>query len=471
MEERRSYEAWVPLLAGLVWLAVGSSGGMLALSLSLVPGVLLVATGAGELLWSDDRRMLQFCALGGGLGVALALPGFLILGFWSALFAGLLSAAAFVAAGTMSLRALPEIERVPAVRVGALMAAKVAGDEAVLSTMTVTRLLPRGERVVRMRAEVDAALEVFASRGWLEKPESYHVNPLPLETPRIRPARSRGIAYEHLSFESEYEPQAEEPGRARWLGYTKNQTAHAWVLRHSGAARPWLVCIHGYQMGTPLMDLGAFDPRLYHQKLGLNMLLPVLPLHGDRRFGRRSGHGFMGVQPLDTLYAEAQAMWDIRRLLSWVRAQEAPSIGVLGLSLGGYSAALLACIEPGLACAIPGIPATSFERLLFAHAHPAQAQEFLAAGITPEILHDLFRPISPLVLEPKVAPEGRAIFGGVADRLVSPDQVRDLHEHWGQPRLEWYQGSHLSFVRERGVKDLIETTLRNTGVEWSPGSA
>ena len=471
MQKRRTHEAWVPLLAGLVWIAIGTGGGILALLLSLAPGVLLLATGAGELLWSDDRRMRQFCALGGGLGVALALPGLLILGFWSALLVGLLSAASFVAAGTMSLRALPEIERVPAARTGVSMAAKLAGDEAVLATMTAIRFLPRGERAVRMRAELDEALELFASRGWLEKPESYHLKPLPLETPRIRHARSRGIAYEHLSFDSEYEPQAEEPGRARWLGYTKNQTAHAWVLRHSGAARPWLVCIHGHQMGTPLADFGAFAPRLYHHELGLNMLLPVLPLHGDRRYGRRSGHGFVGVQPLDTVHAEAQAMWDIRRLLSWVRAQEAPCIGVLGLSLGGYTAALLACIESDLACAIPGIPATSFERLLFEHANPAQVKEMLAAEITPEILYDVFRPVSPLVLEPKVAMEGRAIFGGVADRIVPPDLVRDLHEHWGEPPIEWYQGTHLSFMRERGVKNLIETTLRNTGVEWNAGPA
>ena len=351
------------------------------------------------------------------------------------------------------------------------MAAKVAADEAVLSTMSVTRSLPRGVRASRIRVEVDEALQVFASRGWIEKPESYHRNPLPLDAPRIRQAKSRGTAYEHLSFDSEYEPHAEEPGRNRWLGYTKNQTAHAGVLRHAGSARPWLVCIHGYQMGSPRWDLAAFDPGLVHRKLGLNLLLPVLPLHGERSWGRRSGHGFMGSQPLDTLHAEAQAMWDIRRLLSWVRAQDAPAIGVLGLSLGGYNAALLACLDSDLACAIPGIPATSFERLLFAHAHEAQAREFRKAGLTEPLLRELFRPVSPLVLEPKVAPEGRALFAGVADRLVSADQARDLYEHWGEPPMEWYQGSHLSFLRERGVKKLIETTLRDNGVQWSPRPA
>jgi dienelactone hydrolase len=312
--------------------------------------------------------------------------------------------------------------------------------------------------------EIEDALQLFSARGWIEKPESYHREPLPLDAPRITEARTRNIDFEHLSFDSEYEPHAEEPGRERWLGYTKNRTGHAWVLRHNGPPRPWLVCIHGYQMGSPLIDLSAFDPRVYYSRLGLNLLLPVLPLHGKRKFGRRSGDGFMGGNALDTVHAEAQAMWDIRRLLSWVRAQEPPAIGVLGLSLGGYNAALLASVEPGLDCAIPGIPATSFERLLLEHSHDVHAREFEEHGITRGMLFDVYRVVSPLVLEPKVPAEGRAIFGGTADRLVPPDQVRDLHEHWGRPPIEWYQGSHLSFAREPGVKNLIESTLRRSGV-------
>jgi hypothetical protein len=207
--QHRSHEAWVLLIAGLAWLAAGLSSGVVALVLSLVPGVLLVATGAGELLWSEDRRLLQFGAAGGAIGVVLAIPAMFSLGFATALLLGLLSAAAFVASGLVSLRTVPATPGVPAPRGGAAMGAKVAADEALLSTMSVTRKLPRGDRVGRIREEVDEALELFASRGWLEKPTTYHRRPLPLDAPCIRPAKFRGIAYEHLSFDSEYEPYAE----------------------------------------------------------------------------------------------------------------------------------------------------------------------------------------------------------------------------------------------------------------------
>ena len=62
----------------------------------------------------------------------------------------------------------------------------------------------------------------------------------------------------------------------------------------------------------------------------------------------------------------------MRRLISWLQTQDAPGIGVLGLSLGGYNTALLASVQPGLACAIAGIPATDFSRLLFEHSHQSR---------------------------------------------------------------------------------------------------
>src|SRR5690606_30184021 len=126
-----------------------------------------------------------------------------------------------------------------------------------------------GERVA---AEVHETLAFFRDRGWNEKPADYHRTPPLLEQVTLRPRRARGIDFEHLTFESGYEPHEGEPGRDRYLAYTPCRTGHAWVLRHPGAAgaeRPWLVCVHGYQMGTPLVDFGAFRPAWLHAELGL----------------------------------------------------------------------------------------------------------------------------------------------------------------------------------------------------------
>ena len=77
---------------------------------------------------------------------------------------------------------------------------------------------------------------------------------------------------------------------------------------------------------------------------------------------------FPGEDILDDVHATGQAVWDIRRLLSWIRSQEPESqIGLNGLSLGGYIAALVASLETGLTCAILGVPVADLVGLLGRH--------------------------------------------------------------------------------------------------------
>jgi dienelactone hydrolase len=462
-QQRWPRMAWIPLGAGLAWLWCAASFGVPGFFFSVVPGCLLLGAGVSTLLWPGDLRIPQFVALGGFLGVPLALPAFVVAGFGTGLLLVVASAAAFVAAGSISVRQEPHVDEVPVPVPSPGLALQVAVDDLLLATMNLTLPMPVVSDRDRIRREVHQAREQFAAAGWLEKPEGYHLRPPPLESPQLAPARSRSHAFEHLSFESGYEPRAGEPGRERWLSYAANRTAHAWVLRHR-EPRPWLVCIHGYQMGFPLADLFAFRPEWLHHRLGLNLLLPVLPLHGPRKMGRRSGDGFLAADFLDTVHAEAQAMWDVRRLLSWVRAQGAPAVGVHGLSLGGYNTALLASLEEGLACAIPGIPASDWTRIVWRHGPSLNIRHAERGGLVHDEVQELHRVVSPLVLEPKVPFEGRWIFGAVADRLVPGDQVRDLWRHWGRPRITWYQGGHVTFRAHREVGAMVEEALRAAGL-------
>jgi len=314
-------------------------------------------------------------------------------------------------------------------------------------------------RIVR---EIGEANQLWRERGWSINPTAYHLEPSTPPRVTLTAESSRHLRFRHLRFVSGYEPHAGEPGRTRWLGYAPNRMAHAWVFRHPGPQRPWLMCLHGYSFGMPFLDLDAFRVRWLHQTLGLNVILPVLPLHGPRRIGWQSGDGFFSGDVLDTLHAEAQAVWDARRVLAWLRADGAESIGVYGLSLGGYTAALLAALEPALACVIAGIPATDFVRLARLHI-PAMAQRHATqAGMEWDEITRLYEVISPLVLVPRVAHERLYIFGGQSDCIVPPDQVSDLWEFWEQPRIAWYAGSHLSLPWEPVVESFLAEAMQTT---------
>ncbi len=463
-QPRWAREAWIPIAAGLAWFWLGAAAGLVGFLLCLLPGFFLVGAGASKLLWPGDPRICQFAALGGIVGTVLSLPALFAVGLWSGLALLVLSVGSVFAAGLVSLRQQPLVEEVPPPIHSLGLAAKVAMDESLLATMQVTVPMPVGSRVVRIEREVEEARALYESQGWLEKPVEYHRAPPPLESPHIAPARTRGIAFEHLSFESGYEPYPDEPGRDRWLGFRPNRTAHAWVLRHDGEPRPWLICIHGYQMGWPLVDLAVFRPEWLHRRLGMNLVLPVLPLHGKRKVGRRSGDGFLAGDILDTVHAEAQAMWDMRRILGWVRAQGASRVGVYGLSLGGYNTALLSCLEQDLACAVAGIPVADFARIVTHHGPPLQIRYLEHRGFREEHMSEVLRVVAPLVLDPVAPVERRYLFGGVADRLVPPDQVRDLWLHWGRPRIAWYQGGHVTFRGDPGVRRLLDDAFRETGM-------
>jgi len=455
------------IAVGLLWLELGTGHGAVSRVLGSIPGLLLLGAGVSSWLWPGDPRERHFGAAGALLGIVIAL-GFAWswLGFWGAL--GLAAASLFAggAVGYLALRVEEPPEDVPDPGRAVRTALEVALDEAILAQMTLTAparaLKFDGERVV---GEVHEALAMYRERGWLEKPESYHATPPPLGDADVSlaPARVRGRAFEKLRFESGYEPHDGEPGRDRYLSYVPPRTAHAWVMRGK-PENPWLVCIHGYQMGIPLVDFGAFRPEWLHDRLGLNLILPVLPLHGPRKIRRMSGDGMLAGDLLDTVHALAQTAWDLRRVMSWVRAQGATRIGVFGLSLGGYSTALLSSFDADLACAIPGIPATDFARLSWRHGPPdsLRVAEELGVGLGETI--DLKRVVSPLVLEPKVPFERRYIFGGSADQLVPPDQVRDLWRHWGEPKILWYPGAHVTFGAHPPVRRFIDDAFRESGL-------
>jgi len=341
-------------------------------------------------------------------------------------------------------------------------------DETLLSVSRIIKKPLPFEDYGRIHGEVLEATDLYRRRGWLDNPLAYFDSP-PLPQPIAEHSwlgGIAGVAFERFKFESGYEPDPEEPGRERWLAYEANRTVHAWILRHR-RPRPWLVCIHGAGMGYPLPDLFAFQAAWLHKGLGVNLAFPVMPLHGPRRPGLLPGVGFPSDNLLDTVHAVAQAVWDTRRLVSWIRSQEDDVVGLAGLSLGGYTTALVSSVEASLACVIAGVPAVDFAELFERHA-PLQFRglpEFVEMTREARLA---YRVISPLALSPRVPHERRFIFAGLADRLVHPHkQVRALWDHWQQPSIHWFEGSHVGFLWSGAVRSFIHDALSTSGLVGS----
>jgi hypothetical protein len=355
-------------------------------------------------------------------------------------------------------------EEVPAPPRSLSLTAKMAVDEIFLTLELVSAGFASLRERNRIESELRDALAFYESQGWLERPQDFHRTPPPATHVRQRATSLGRLAYRHLSFESGYAPHPGEPGRARWLSYERNRTAHAWVLRHPGRPRPWVVCVPGYRMGHPAVDLIGFDAGRLHRRHGLNVAIPVLPLHGPRRVGRRGGDGLLTGELMDTVHLLAQAAWDVRRLVGWLRGSGAPAVAIQGLSLGGYTAALVASLEEDLDCVIAGIPAADFVRIVRWHAPALLWRVVERLGYRLEPVERLLRVVSPLAMPPRVPHERRFLFAATADRLAPPDHARDLWRHWDRPRMAWYHGSHLSFRLEREVEELVVGAFESCGL-------
>jgi hypothetical protein len=341
--------------------------------------------------------------------------------------------------------------------------AKILLDEIFFaSEIALAEVLPARERA-RATAELRDADAWLEESGHLDDPRGYHADPPPIERARFERQWVAGFSFQHMRFESGFEPHPDEPGRARWLSYEPNRTAHAWVMRHRGPERPWALCIPGYRMGSPLVDFTGFRARWLYRELGLNVAIPVLPLHGPRSIGRRNGDGFFTGDFLSTLHAQTQAVWDVRRLVGWLRQRGAASVVAHGVSLGGYTAALVASVEEHLDGVVAGIPAIDVPRLLKSHVPGALRFAVDRLGFPAATVERVLHPVSPLALQPRVPAERRFLYAGLVDRLTPPDHARDLWLHWGRPRAHFYQGGHVSFLFEPGVKRLLRDAFRPAG--------
>jgi pimeloyl-ACP methyl ester carboxylesterase len=284
------------------------------------------------------------------------------------------------------------------------------------------------------------------------------------------------VRFERILFQSGFEPRAGESGRDRWLSYAPNRTAGASLLRHPGPGdhRPWLIGIHGFGMGFPYMDFGAFDPHRLHHELGYNLVLPTLPLHGYRKITRFSGEAFLSFDLVNSVHGLAQSVWDIRRVISWIRSMSRAPIAVYGVSLGAYVAALLASIEPGLDRVLAGIPVCNFPSLFEYHSPRHIQLRAEEHGILGGAAEDVHRVVSPLALKPLVDKPGRFIFAGQGDRVVLPTQAHELWRHWGEPSIRWYPGGHVGYLMAHEVHDYVGEVLdpkRRTRSEILPGVA
>lgn len=251
-------------------------------------------------------------------------------------------------------------------------------------------------------------------------------------------------------FRSTFEP-INPAMRGQWKRFRRNNIVRFQHWRHSDGPRPTLCVIHGF-MGSPYLLNGLFFSLPWFYKCGYDVLLYTLPFHGRRaeRLSPFSGYGFFAQGMTGFAEAMGQAVYDFRTILNWLQYNGVERIALTGLSLGGYTSALVASADDRLQAVIPNVPLVTPESAFDDWWPASKVVELgrVVGGISREESYSGFAYHSPLNYQPMVPKDRRLIITGLGDRLAPPDHAVALWEHWDRCALHWFPGNHVLHVSQ-----------------------
>jgi len=265
--------------------------------------------------------------------------------------------------------------------------------------------------------------------------------------------RIRGGVVISRRIESQYVPHS-----AEIAGSLGPILVDHWVHR-PGRPRGTVLLLHGFTMGNPRLDAFLLLASHWYQG-GLDVALLTLPHHGARTppGARFSGEHFAVPHVARLGEAVREAIYEIRQVLHWLREEGGGPVGVLGLSLGGYLAALSAGLCDDLDFVIPMVPPVCIGDLAWRFfTQTRHHREGGEAALSQQDLRRAFRVHSPLAHPLRISPDRVMIVAGRGDRIVPPEHPAALWSHWGEPRIHWFSGSHLTpFGRGRIAQAILD---------------
>jgi len=151
--------------------------------------------------------------------------------------------------------------------------------------------------------------------------------------------------------------------------------------------------------------------------------------------------------------------------MDYLEGRGVSRIGVTGISLGGYTSALLAAVEDRLHFAIPNVPVASLPDLVLEwYPMNLAIKSLLKLSKTSvrEVRH-MLAVHSPLTYRPLIPKERLMVIAGAGDRLAPPKHARLLWDHWDRPRIHWFPGNHLLHLDKGKYLKEIARFLREIG--------
>lgn len=255
----------------------------------------------------------------------------------------------------------------------------------------------------------------------------------------------------HYRFASPYRPVSPAYA-AEYAAYDRVSEVHVHAWEHARPAPASLILVHGWGVGARRLHELEFSIGTLYRDLGLDIYFFVQPFHGERKpsQARYSGQLHPSTDLVRTNETFIQTCHDLRALLSAIVERRGNPVGMMGSSLGGYTSALIASLDPRLDFVVPIMAPASMAGLMWDHGEGDPFRHHAErAGMTRERFHHAWALHSPLSYQPRVPWQRRLIIGAADDVLVRPADVDVLWHHWQRPRRFTFTGGHILQVGRR----------------------
>lgn len=181
-------------------------------------------------------------------------------------------------------------------------------------------------------------------------------------------------------------------------------------------------------------------------RAGINAVILTAPYH-FRRWPKGAGAwgNFLCPDLLRTAEAAVQAVTENRMTAAWLLGQGCPTVGVWGVSMGGWLAGLTARYDARISCAVLVVPVTRLDRLVEEAPFCRGIREALKGGRLGGEKFNLTNNPPPL------PPEKILLVSANYDLFVPPDTINELWESWGRPEIWRLPHGHISVLAAPGL--------------------
>jgi hypothetical protein len=221
----------------------------------------------------------------------------------------------------------------------------------------------------------------------------------------------------------------------------ENQTMHARWFKHRAGPRACAVILHGYLGGTLAVEEWMWPIQALFDR-GMDVVLTVLPMHGPRTAvkDRFRLPGFPAVDPRLAVEGFRQLVHDHLTLFDYLLDSQVSSLGLMGMSLGGYSAALLSTLDPRIRFSVFYMPLASVSDFALRTGRMVGSQQEQQEQAS--ALDRVYRCVSPLA-RPSLLPQGNSlVIAGESDLITGRPHSDQLVNQFNSA-VSTFAGGHI----------------------------